>query len=242
MLLLINLITQMLLEPGTEDGGGGIDFLTLCGSSRAVHEEEEGGGDGGDSSSSLASDCLSLTKSSISSGESSAANADADADAGRTPLHTAVESAAPYEVIKSLLSKDPAAAGVQDLHGVTPLMLAAAQGKSCSKKTIKALLRASPRTVNVEDEEGLSAVEHALLSEVPHDILHIIQKSCAVQQMMQDACERERKSKVETFMAQRLSTEKLAGSSISYGQDIHNATRASMARTSLVLEAVLRKS
>mmetsp|Transcript_29401 Transcript_29401/g.59620 ORF Transcript_29401/g.59620 Transcript_29401/m.59620 type:complete len:237 (-) Transcript_29401:92-802(-) len=231
MLLIINLITQMLLESGTEDGGdGGIDFLTLCGSSQAVHEEQ-GGGDGGDSDS----DCLSLTKSSISSGESSAANADADADAGRTPLHTAVESAAPYEVIKSLLSKDPAAAGVQDLHGVTPLMLAAAQGKSCSKKTIKALLRASPRTVNVEDEEGLSAVEHALLSEVPHDILHIIQKSCAVQQMMQDACERERKSKVETFMAQRLSTEKLAGSSISYGQDIHNATRASMARTSLVL-------
>ena len=98
---------------------------------------------------------------------------------GRTPLHMATASGAPLEVVEPLITMYPAAAGIPDSRGETPLMLASAHGKGADKSLIKALIRASPHTVIDEDDEGISAIEYALLSEVPREIFRMLQKACA---------------------------------------------------------------
>ena len=105
---------------------------------------------------------------------------------GRTPLHMATASGAPLEVVEPLLSLHPAAGGIPDNRGETPLMLASAHGKGADKSLVKALIRASPHTVIDEDDEGLSALEYALLSEVPRDIFRMLQKSCAKERKRRD--------------------------------------------------------
>ena len=105
---------------------------------------------------------------------------------GRTPLHMATASGAPLEVVEPLISMYPSAAGIPDNRGETPLMLASAHGKGADKSLVKALIRASPHTVIDEDDEGLSALEYALLSEVPRDIFRMLQKSCAKERKRRD--------------------------------------------------------
>jgi hypothetical protein len=105
---------------------------------------------------------------------------------GRTPLHIAAASGAPLEVVEPLLGMHPAAAGLPDLRGETPLMLAAAHGKAADKTLVKLLIRASPHTVNAEDDEGCSALEYALLSEVPRDTFRMLQKACARERKARD--------------------------------------------------------
>ena len=105
---------------------------------------------------------------------------------GRTPLHMATASGASLDVVEPLISMYPAAAGIPDNRGETPLMLASAHGKGADKSLIKALIRASPHTVVDEDDEGLSALEYALLSEVPREIFRMLQKSCAKERKRRD--------------------------------------------------------
>mmetsp|Transcript_20595 Transcript_20595/g.59052 ORF Transcript_20595/g.59052 Transcript_20595/m.59052 type:complete len:300 (+) Transcript_20595:102-1001(+) len=122
---------------------------------------------------------------------------------GRTPLHMATASGASVEVVEPLISMYPTAAGIPDNRGETPLMLASAHGKGADKSLIKALIRASPNTVIDEDDEGMSSLEYALLSEVPRDIFRMLQKSCAKERKRRD----EKAKKARAREALRLTSE-----------------------------------
>lgn len=120
---------------------------------------------------------------------------------GRTPLHMATASGASLEVVEPLISMYPAAAGIPDNRGETPLMLASAHGKGADKSLVKALIRASPHTVIDEDDEGLSALEYALLSEVPRELFRMLQKSCAKERKRRD--EKAKKARAREALAQQ---------------------------------------
>ena len=161
---------------------------------------------------------------------------------GRTPLHMATASGASAEVVEPLIALHPAAAGSRDSRGETPLMLAAAHGKRADKSLIKALIRASPRTVNDEDEEDMGALEYALLSEVPRDVFRMLQKSCAKERKRRD--EKAKKARFAQQAAADLATQqtsdvmtelaainvnaknvKLSSRRQAFTSDVHNSTR-----------------
>lgn len=161
---------------------------------------------------------------------------------GRTPLHMATASGASAEVVEPLIALHPAAAGSRDSRGETPLMLAAAHGKRADKSMIKALIRASPRTVNDEDDEDMGALEYALLSEVPRDVFRMLQKSCAKERKRRD--EKAKKARFAQQAAADLATQqtsdvmtelaainvnvknvKLSSRRQAFTSDVHNSTR-----------------
>mmetsp|Transcript_19741 Transcript_19741/g.42512 ORF Transcript_19741/g.42512 Transcript_19741/m.42512 type:complete len:268 (-) Transcript_19741:111-914(-) len=146
---------------------------------------------------------------------------------GRTPLHFATASGAPVEVVEPLISMYPAAAGLPDCRGETPLMLASAHGKNADKSLVKALIRASPHTVIDEDDEGMSALEYALLSEVPRDIFRMLQKSCAKVRKRQAEKAREQKAAEAQEKLAQLSSRKslLADRRVRFAQEIHSETK-----------------
>jgi len=113
-----------------------------------------------------------------------------------TPLHTAVAKEAPLNVVKYLLEKRPAAASQRDRDGKTPLILACegmgplvaiAAGYDDgarrednwhvqqAEELVRKLAFASPRSVVVEDEDGLTAVEHLITSEAPKRTIRVLQ-------------------------------------------------------------------
>lgn len=161
---------------------------------------------------------------------------------GRTPLHMATASGASAEVVEPLIALHPAAAGSRDSRGETPLMLAAAHGKRADKSLIKALIRASPHTVNDEDDEDMSALEYALLSEVPRDVFRMLQKSCAkerkrrdekakkarfAQQAAADLAARQTSDVMAELAAINVNTKnvKLGSRRQAFTSDVHNSTR-----------------
>lgn len=149
---------------------------------------------------------------------------------GRTPLHFATASGAPVEVVEPLISMYPAAAGLPDCRGETPLMLASAHGKSADKSLVKALIRASPHTVIDEDDEGMSALEYALLSEVPKDIFRMVQKSCARERKRRDAKAKAQKTAEAQEKLAQLSLRKLPERRLSFAQEVHNKSRRQLRR------------
>lgn len=102
-------------------------------------------------------------------------------DWGRTPLHVAstYPSEDSCELVEALLDRFPEATTIQDEYGRTPLMLACSHGKEMDARAIRVLIRASQSTILAEDEDGCSALEYALLSEVSHKVFLRLQKSHA---------------------------------------------------------------
>lgn len=107
------------------------------------------------------------------------------------PLHVAAQNGALPEVIGYLCKLNPKASGSQDRKGKTPLHLAS---ESYMKKythakkrkipaeeayflTTKILVRSSPNTVNIEDHEGMSALEYALDNNVALKVIRVLQKA-----------------------------------------------------------------
>ena len=102
-------------------------------------------------------------------------------DWGQTPLHVAATypTEDSCELVEALLDRFPEAATIQDEYGRTPLMLACSHGKEMDARAIRVLIRASHSTIIAEDEDGCSALEYALLSEVSHKVFLRLQKSHA---------------------------------------------------------------
>uniref|UniRef100_A0A7S4JIS8 Uncharacterized protein n=1 Tax=Odontella aurita TaxID=265563 RepID=A0A7S4JIS8_9STRA len=112
----------------------------------------------------------------------------------QTPLHVAVKRASvgtSPACIRALLSQYPAAACMQDRNGMTPLMLACGNmrrvefsGWSRQRSsytdslvaTIRVLALSAPRAIVIEDENGRTAVEHALFSGVPESGFLLLQR------------------------------------------------------------------
>jgi hypothetical protein len=107
---------------------------------------------------------------------------------GRTPLHVAAGSSASLEVIGCLAAYYPHACNIQDEDGRTPLHFAC--DTSCvlfeedrhmprappDLITIKILLTASLEAVTLEDVDEMNAVELAILSDAPIEVVKFLQR------------------------------------------------------------------
>ncbi|KAL7536390.1 hypothetical protein ACHAWF_005452 [Thalassiosira exigua] len=109
---------------------------------------------------------------------------------GRLPLHYAAKWGASYRLIVYLVQKDPSAATVKDKLGCTPLHLLCKCYRPIDQKrttgvspednmveATKALVRAARDTVNIEDNDGTTAVEYAIASDAPYAAVRFIQKA-----------------------------------------------------------------
>ncbi len=107
---------------------------------------------------------------------------------GRTPLHVAAGSGASSVVVKILTAKYPGACDIQDEDGRTPLHFACDaecelfEEESLPKgplslETIYALLAGSLDAVLLEDADDMCAVEYALISDAPIEIVSLLQKA-----------------------------------------------------------------
>ena len=116
------------------------------------------------------------------------------------PLHVAAGTRAVLPVMKVLTKAYPDACDIQDSDGKTPLILACDatcelfEGDQDSFKpreppsfeVIKAQLKASVSSVPLEDNDGMSALEHAIFSDAPIQVIKLLQfvtrKQCEIQQ------------------------------------------------------------
>ncbi|KAL7524322.1 hypothetical protein ACHAXR_001490, partial [Thalassiosira sp. AJA248-18] len=108
---------------------------------------------------------------------------------GRTPLHVAAGSSASPWVIKLLTINYPQACNIQDEDGRTPLHFACDtscelfEDDECSPRgpptlnTVKVLLSGSLDAVTLEDEDEMNAVEYAIISDAPLDVVNLLQKA-----------------------------------------------------------------
>ncbi|KAL3766250.1 hypothetical protein ACHAW5_008196 [Stephanodiscus triporus] len=107
---------------------------------------------------------------------------------GRTPLHVAAGSGASFFVMKVLTAMYPGACAIQDEGGRTPLHIACDSScelfeGECSSRgppsldTVLVLLAGSLDAATLEDAEEMNAVEHAILSNAPIDVVVTLQKA-----------------------------------------------------------------
>jgi ankyrin repeat protein len=109
---------------------------------------------------------------------------------GRTPLHVAAGSGASFFVMKVLTTMYPGACNVQDEDGRTPLHFACDSScelfegdEECSSRgppnldTVRVLLAGSLEAVTLEDAEEMNAVEYAILSNAPIEVVIFLQKA-----------------------------------------------------------------
>ena len=108
---------------------------------------------------------------------------------GRMPLHVAAGSGASPYVIKLLTVNFPEACHVQDEDGRTPLHFAC--DTSCelfeddmytprgppSLDTVRILLSGSLEAVTLEDVDEMNAVEYAIVSDAPMEVINLLQRA-----------------------------------------------------------------
>eukprot|EP00567_Pseudictyota_dubia_P012555 CAMPEP_0197449262 /NCGR_PEP_ID=MMETSP1175-20131217/20710_1 /TAXON_ID=1003142 /ORGANISM="Triceratium dubium, Strain CCMP147" /LENGTH=251 /DNA_ID=CAMNT_0042981327 /DNA_START=72 /DNA_END=828 /DNA_ORIENTATION=+ len=119
----------------------------------------------------------------------------------RTPLHVAIEHGASSGVIRRLLSVDPYSAELKDSQGRTPLIVACHEFGGARfeseeheklrvhrlTKAIKLLTQLSPRSsIVIEDDDEVTALEHAISSGAPLAIVKELQKITAKAVMRDD--------------------------------------------------------
>mmetsp|Transcript_11082 Transcript_11082/g.16707 ORF Transcript_11082/g.16707 Transcript_11082/m.16707 type:complete len:234 (-) Transcript_11082:29-730(-) len=107
---------------------------------------------------------------------------------GRTPLHVACGTGADAEIIRLLVEAYPQACDLQDEDGRLPLHLACDiecvlfEGDQTERApptidVVRALLSGSWRSVLVEDEDGMSPIEYAIVSDANIKVVKLLQKT-----------------------------------------------------------------
>ena len=108
---------------------------------------------------------------------------------GRYPIHVAAKWSATPDVIAFLITTNPDVAGVQDTTGKTPLhyvgecYLQHFSSHTYSRndsmlQVVRLLKEAAPLSVNLEDNDGMNAVEYALLSDAHLKVVKTMQRAC----------------------------------------------------------------
>lgn len=110
---------------------------------------------------------------------------------GQSPLHVAVACSAKPGIIRMLIEFDPEMVNTADAHGRTPLHYACksyfqnCRGKfqravceSWTLTVIRALCRSTSSSINMEDVDGMTAMEYAIESEVDLRIIKYLQRVC----------------------------------------------------------------
>jgi len=133
----------------------------------------------------------------------------------RTPLHIAAGTHASLSTIQLLSDAYPGACTIHDEDGKTPLHLACdsecelfeggrdSMREPPSYEVVHTLINASPFSVLLEDEDGTSALEYAILSDAPIKVVKLIQyvtlKQCEAQQKKDKSMKRTMDDKVEAI-------------------------------------------
>mmetsp|Transcript_24328 Transcript_24328/g.50954 ORF Transcript_24328/g.50954 Transcript_24328/m.50954 type:complete len:259 (+) Transcript_24328:42-818(+) len=124
----------------------------------------------------------------------------------RTPLHVAAGIGASPQVISYLCMVHPKACIIQDEDGKTPLHLACdiecklfegqpARQDPPTLEVIRALLSASFAAASVEDEDEMSPLEYAILSNANIRVIKLLQK--AAQKFMKNSHENQKQNEYE---------------------------------------------
>ena len=107
---------------------------------------------------------------------------------GRTPLHVACGTGADAQIVRCLVKAFPQACDLQDEDGRLPLHLACDtdcvlfEGDEAPRApptvgVVKALLAGSLRSVLVEDDDDMSPIEYAIISDANIDVVKLLQKA-----------------------------------------------------------------
>ena len=112
--------------------------------------------------------------------------------AGRTVLHTAIRYGCDPRTVRYICAKYPSAAGAIDLANQTPFhylcryyaeahdpIKSRGDKIGCMREITRVLFAHSPKqTVNVEDEDGCTALERAIETDAPYKLVKFLQKAC----------------------------------------------------------------
>ena len=105
----------------------------------------------------------------------------------RTPLHIAAGTRADLSIIQLLVNASPLTCAVRDVDGKTPLHLACDStcelfvgDEDCTRypptyDVLSTLIEAYLPALSLDDNEGTSALEHAILSDAPIKIVKYLQ-------------------------------------------------------------------
>jgi len=126
----------------------------------------------------------------------------------RTPLHVAAGSGASPELLALIAHACPAACDVQDEEGKTPLHFAC--DSSCvlfeddqendesrtskqppNHESIAALLSHSIHAATLDDEEGITPLEHAIMSDVSLETVELLQSATSKGMQMREGSQPE---------------------------------------------------
>jgi hypothetical protein len=118
----------------------------------------------------------------------------------RTPLHVAAGSRASASLLQLLASACPSACEVQDIEGKTPLHFACDSSSVLfeedhdddisrhppNHETIAALLSYSTHAVTVEDDEEMTPLEHAIMSNASAKTVKLLQRETSQAAQMKE--------------------------------------------------------
>lgn len=107
---------------------------------------------------------------------------------GRTPLHVACGTGSDVSIIRLLVRAYPEACDIEDVDGRTPLHLACDtecvlfEGSQPTREPptvdiVRTLLSGSLKSVLIEDEDDMSPIEYAILSESDSQVVKLLQKA-----------------------------------------------------------------
>lgn len=108
---------------------------------------------------------------------------------GRYPIHVAGKWAATPDVIAYLIKTNPTVAGVPDSTGKTPMHYVGEcyirhfdnpmyNRDDSMLQVVRLLKNAAPNSVNLEDNEGMNAIEYALESDTNLKVVKTMQRAC----------------------------------------------------------------
>jgi len=90
----------------------------------------------------------------------------------RTPLHVAIVSVTNIFVVECLLASHLESGEMMDVAGRTPLSLAA---EKSNLEVVRVLILLHPHVITMEDNQGMTPLEHAIVSEAPMSVVKRLQ-------------------------------------------------------------------